>query len=144
MKERYLGKELVSCIPKQFEKIEEHLFNLEFFAEPDYLMIAKLMKEAAVENGIDLKQAFEWEIEMDELREDVKNQSKSDFTHISLTQNRLQVVERLISQSLLKQIIEDTEANAFRSKTMSKVYIKNVKSNLHADQQSVMQTDIVY
>ncbi|KAA6395827.1 MAG: hypothetical protein EZS28_008650 [Streblomastix strix] len=59
MKERYLGKELISCMPKQFEKIEEHLFNLEFFTEPDYLMIAKLMKEAAVENGIDLRQAFD-------------------------------------------------------------------------------------
>ncbi|KAA6366059.1 MAG: hypothetical protein EZS28_038414, partial [Streblomastix strix] len=98
MKDRYLGKEFVSCMPKQFEKIKVHLFNLEFFAEPDYLMIAKLMKEAAVENGIDLKQAFEQEIEMDELREDVKNQSKPDFTHTLLMQNRLQVVERLISQ----------------------------------------------
>ncbi|KAA6386886.1 MAG: hypothetical protein EZS28_017588 [Streblomastix strix] len=113
MKERYLGKELVSCMPKQFEKIEEHLFNLEFFAEPDYLMIAKLMKEAAVEIGIDLKQAFEWEIEMDELRQDVKNQSKSDFTRTLLMQNRLQVVERLIPQFLMNPIIEDTETEFF-------------------------------
>ncbi|KAA6365667.1 MAG: putative Tau tubulin kinase 1, partial [Streblomastix strix] len=68
MKERYLGKELVSSMPNQFEKIEEHLFTLDFFAEPDYFMIAKLMKEAAVENGLDLKQPFEWEIDMNELR----------------------------------------------------------------------------
>ncbi|KAA6394420.1 MAG: putative Tau-tubulin kinase 1 [Streblomastix strix] len=126
MKERYLGKELVSSMPKQFEKIEEHLFTLDFFAEPDYFMIAKLMKEAAVENGLDLKQPFEWEIEMDELREDVKNQSKPDFTHTLLTQNRLQVVERLTSQSLMKQIIEDAEVQQRQKKLRSSINIPGV------------------
>ncbi|KAA6396177.1 MAG: hypothetical protein EZS28_008299 [Streblomastix strix] len=105
----YIGKELTSSITKQFEKIEKHLFNLTIFAKPDYFMNAKLMKEAAVEKCLDLKQPLEWEIEMDNLHQDVKNQSKSDFTDILLMQNRLQVVERLISQSLMNQIIEETK-----------------------------------
>ncbi|KAA6398351.1 MAG: putative Tau-tubulin kinase 1 [Streblomastix strix] len=82
MKERYLGKELVSSMPKQFEKIEEHLFTLDFFAEPDYFMIAKLMKEAAVENGLDLKQPFEWEIDMNELRLVVQKQHEQEMEKI--------------------------------------------------------------
>ncbi|KAA6357765.1 MAG: putative Tau-tubulin kinase 1, partial [Streblomastix strix] len=79
MKQRYIGKELVNSMPKQFEKIDEHLFTRDFFVEPDYFMIAKLMKEAAVENGFDLKQPFEWEIYMNELRQVVQKQHQQEI-----------------------------------------------------------------
>ncbi|KAA6380761.1 MAG: putative Tau tubulin kinase 1 [Streblomastix strix] len=82
MKQRYIGKELVSSMPKQFEKIEEHLFTRDFLAERDYFMIAKLMKEAAIENGLDLKQPFEWEIDMNELRQVVQKQHQQEMQKI--------------------------------------------------------------
>ncbi|KAA6392025.1 MAG: hypothetical protein EZS28_012446 [Streblomastix strix] len=106
MKEKYMGKSLMSEMPKQFEQIWEYLSSVDFFDQPDYILIAKLMRDAAVENEIDLKAPFDWEEQMDLMRITVKKQFKID----SQMQNQEQGEFSAINQNTDFCIIEQVSA----------------------------------
>ncbi|KAA6399993.1 MAG: putative Tau tubulin kinase 1 [Streblomastix strix] len=118
MKEKYLGKRLVNNLPKQFEQIQKYLFNLGFFDEPDYMLIIKLLYDIASDYQLDMDAPFEWEEDMDEMRQvvlneqeeqeqsngEIKNQNSNKSYKKKQELNMKNIQEKISSQHLIKMI----------------------------------------
>ncbi|KAA6386139.1 MAG: putative tau-tubulin kinase 2 [Streblomastix strix] len=75
LKELYQGGGLLAKLPPEFMSFEDHILSLDYITEPDYQQLTLILYKIASNNDIDIDATFDWEKEMQIMRE-IKRQEK--------------------------------------------------------------------
>ncbi|KAA6383326.1 MAG: putative TTBK2 protein, partial [Streblomastix strix] len=91
LKEYFHGRKLLERLPKQFLEFEQYILSLDYTTDPDYAYLTSLLKQAAVENGIDLNAPFEWE---EEINDEMDRIIRHHITYVSKVDEKIEQFEK--------------------------------------------------
>ncbi|KAA6379713.1 MAG: putative Tau-tubulin kinase 2 [Streblomastix strix] len=84
LKEHYQGGGLLTNMPPEFKQFEDHILSLTYTTEPDYQLLTSIMYQIAKNNKIDINQPFDWEKEMQLMREIKKQEKQAEQTKMQI------------------------------------------------------------
>ncbi|KAA6374357.1 MAG: putative Tau-tubulin kinase 1 [Streblomastix strix] len=72
MKQQYLNQNMLNELPQELLQIKKHILQLKYQQEPKYSLITNILRQTSIRYHLNLNDPFEWESELVEMRDVVK------------------------------------------------------------------------